>query len=203
MTTGKQSTNTNISDVKWKTHHCIFGFNLMGIWDAYSDGTDINAIDVSQEHGLVFTADDVGRMNVLNYPSVVKHAPKRQCHGHSSFVTNIRLLKLNNASDRDSDRELNIVVASTGGHDSTLILWKVVDDTSNDEFKGQKFQITSKSRNIIPDKSMDNDLTTTVSRSNRNDNGWVRSNSASNINSNRIQKSQIGKTNAKEYENVL
>ena len=64
----------------------------MGIWPKYADGTDINALDVSLEHGIVATADDSGYLNILNYPSVVQEAPRKTYGGHSSFVQNVRFL---------------------------------------------------------------------------------------------------------------
>ena len=43
------------TDVKWKTYTCILGWPVMGVWDPYTDGTDINAVDVCQTHPLVVT----------------------------------------------------------------------------------------------------------------------------------------------------
>lgn len=64
----------------------------MGIWPKYADGTDINALDVCSELGIIATADDSGFLNVLNFPSVVEEAPRRTYSGHSSFVQNVRFL---------------------------------------------------------------------------------------------------------------
>ena len=64
----------------------------MGIWPKYADGTDINALDVCNEQGVVATADDSGFLNILNFPAVVQEAPRRAYGGHSSFVQNIRFL---------------------------------------------------------------------------------------------------------------
>jgi hypothetical protein len=64
----------------------------MGIWPKYADGTDINAVDVCNELGLIATADDSGFLNILNFPSVVEEAPRRMYSGHSSFVQNVRFL---------------------------------------------------------------------------------------------------------------
>lgn len=41
---GKLYTATSVADIKWKTHHCVLGFHVMGIWPPYSDGTDINSV---------------------------------------------------------------------------------------------------------------------------------------------------------------
>jgi echinoderm microtubule-associated protein-like 5 len=55
---GKQllSTHDNLeADTAWNTHSCVLGFNVMGIWPTGSDGTDVNALDVSLTKGLVAT----------------------------------------------------------------------------------------------------------------------------------------------------
>jgi WD40 repeat protein len=106
----------NTSDIKWKTNHCILGFNVMGMWRPYSDGTDINAIDVHKEKGLMVTADDFGKLNMLNYPSVVKSAPCRSYNGHTSHVSNVRFL------DR---RDGNTTLVTVGGRDCTVMLWNI------------------------------------------------------------------------------
>lgn len=58
LTTGKQALSSFDSleaDTSWKTSSCILGFNVMGIWPKYSDGTDINAVDVSHEKRVCVT----------------------------------------------------------------------------------------------------------------------------------------------------
>jgi hypothetical protein len=65
---------------------------VMGIWPKYADGTDINAIDVNPDLQIVATADDSGYLNILNFPSVVKEAPRKIYGGHSSFVQNVKFL---------------------------------------------------------------------------------------------------------------
>jgi len=45
----------------------------MGIWPAYSTGSEVNALDVSVEKGLVATGNDSGGLiRLFNYPCVVK-----------------------------------------------------------------------------------------------------------------------------------
>lgn len=42
---GRLHSVTNaLADTVWKTNHCVLGFNVMGIWPPYSDGTDINSV---------------------------------------------------------------------------------------------------------------------------------------------------------------
>eukprot|EP01038_Epipyxis_sp_PR26KG_P012826 gene12826-17196_t len=117
------NSNMNPADIKWKTRHCLLGFNVMGIWRPYSDGTDINSVDVSLEKGIVATGNDQGGLiNLFNYPCVIKAAPCRTAGGHSSHVMNVRFLP---SAD---------LLISVGGNDSTVMVWDVVKDET-EEFK--------------------------------------------------------------------
>lgn len=115
--TGRQITSTSMNE-SWRTHTCVLGFNVMCIWPAYSDGTDVNALDVCRESNIMATADDFGTMKLFNYPCIVKHAPGRTYIGHSSHVTNVRFFN-------GSSNETSTYLATTGGNDSTLFTWRV------------------------------------------------------------------------------
>ena len=87
----------------------------------FSDGTDVNGIDVlnhgkQDENKLVVTGDDDAKVNLLNYPCVVKHAPRKTYGGHGAHVTNVRFFQ-------QSDGTTAIV--SAGGRDASLIVWDV------------------------------------------------------------------------------
>lgn len=91
---GKVNSTVNPEDVRWKTRHCklvqtlslssqparfylwdayLQGFNVMGIWPPYSNGSEVNSVDVCVEKGLVVTANDrAGLTRLFNYPCVVK-----------------------------------------------------------------------------------------------------------------------------------
>ncbi len=89
----------------------------MGIWPPYSDGTDINSIDVSAEKGLVVTGnDDAGLVRLFNYPCIVKNAPAKEYGGHSSHVTNVKFL-------RGGD-----TVVTSGGNDGAAMIFDVLPD---------------------------------------------------------------------------
>ena len=105
----------------WRTETCPLGFAVMGIWPKFSDGTDVNGIDVlnhgkQDENKLVVTGDDDAKVNLLNYPCVVKHAPRKTYGGHGAHVTNVRFFQ-------QSDGTTAIV--SAGGRDASLIVWDV------------------------------------------------------------------------------
>ena len=75
----------------------------------------MNAVDVSVDKNLVFVADDFGFLNILVYPCVIKHAPRKLYNGHSSFVQNVKILPGAKS------------VATVGGNDGALIVWDIVD----------------------------------------------------------------------------
>ena len=111
------NTAVNPSDIRWKTHHCVLGFHVMGIWPPYTDGTDINAVDVSVEKGIVMTGnDDEGLIRLFNFPCIVKNAPAKDYTGHSSHVTNVKFL-------RGGD-----TAVSSGGNDGSAMVFDVVLD---------------------------------------------------------------------------
>jgi len=122
---GKQAPTVNVADVKWKTQHCILGFTVMGIWPPYTDGTDINALDVCPKQGLVATANDQGGIVKLhNYPCVVRNAPGKEYTGHSSHVMNLKFMR---------DGEL---MMTAGGNDRSLVIWELVRDESLNDADG-------------------------------------------------------------------
>lgn len=110
--TGKQVKETQ-RDTQWATWTGILGFDVMGIWHKDSDGTDINSVDRAPSGRYVATADDLGNVNLLNYPSVVRMAPRGSYKGHSSHVMNVRWTA-------DEKR-----VISVGGKDRAVFQWRV------------------------------------------------------------------------------
>jgi len=97
----------------------------MGIWPPYSDGTDINAVDVYKDgngKGIVVTATDNDKVQVFNYPCVVKNAPFVRSNGHSSFVTNIKFI---NRTKEDNP----LKVVSLGGKDASLMQCTLIENT--------------------------------------------------------------------------
>ena len=92
------------------------GFGVMGIWPTYSDGTDVNACEMSPSGRYMLTADDFGKVKLFNYPVVVQHAPALVYGGHSSFVPNVRW-----AYDES-------FACSVGGRDRCTFQFRIVQD---------------------------------------------------------------------------
>ena len=72
----------------WGRMTCVMGFPVMGIWPDFSDGTDVNALHISEAGNVVVTADDFGTVKLFNFPCVVEDATFKEYRGHSSFVNN-------------------------------------------------------------------------------------------------------------------
>ncbi|GMH32772.1 hypothetical protein BSKO_00606 [Bryopsis sp. KO-2023] len=143
--TGKQIT-ANQRDASWNTWTCTLGFDVMGIWPDFSDGTDVNAVCRSHQGkpvynrkmqqvrissgdecmddvpgcGALVTADDFSFVKLFNYPVVADDAPFRCYRGHSSHVMSIRFL----ADDR--------TVVSVGGFDRAIFQWRTCGVNSED-----------------------------------------------------------------------
>ena len=83
---GKLNTALNVADVKWKTHHCVLGFGVMGIWPSYASDMDINAVDVVPHKGPVVPANDTGGC-------VMRSTPGKEYNGHSSHVMGKRFMR--------------------------------------------------------------------------------------------------------------
>jgi WD40 repeat protein len=117
------------ADTDWDTFTCILGFPVMGIWPDASDGTDVNALNVTEDGKYVVTADDFGGVKIFNAPCVVEDAPWYRANGHSSHVMNIRFLL---GEER---------CVSVGGHDHSIFQWKLID-ASGDKLKDWHFTQT-------------------------------------------------------------
>jgi len=113
--TGRQ-VKENQRDTQWATWTSTLGFDVMGIWPPYSDGTDVNACDKSPDGHYLLTSDDFGKVRLFNAPVVVQHAPAHTYGGHSSHVMNVRW---------GLDQSFAV---SVGGRDRCVFQWKVMRD---------------------------------------------------------------------------
>ena len=99
--------SSHSSYLRWATWTCVFGDDVLGIWEKFTSATDINAADVYKD--VIVTGDDLSRVRIHRFPSTKKgyvqvnfnclnlplsfpSAQSRQYSGHSSHVTNVRFL---------------------------------------------------------------------------------------------------------------
>eukprot|EP01025_Chloroclados_australasicus_P047988 TRINITY_DN5422_c1_g2_i1.p1 TRINITY_DN5422_c1_g2~~TRINITY_DN5422_c1_g2_i1.p1 ORF type:complete len:423 (+),score=32.36 TRINITY_DN5422_c1_g2_i1:23-1291(+) len=149
--TGKKITH-NQRDTAWYSWTCSLGFDVMGIWEDFSDGTDINSVSRSQRGAPIFdkkrrmirystaeessdgvpgagflvTADDFSFVKLFNYPVVFNDAPYRCYRGHASHVMSIRFM--------NDDRR----VISVGGHDRAVFQWRTCGINKADQDRDTK-----------------------------------------------------------------
>lgn len=108
----------------------------MGIWPDYSDGTDVNSLQLTSKGSHVVTGDDFGMVKLFNSPCVVEDAPCKEYKAHSSHVMNVRFTS--------GDRH----VVSAGGWDRTACLWKFhrMDKSSSTGTATQRLGSTTNSQ---------------------------------------------------------
>lgn len=111
---------SSLKDVQWATWTCVLGWPVQGIWPAFADGTDVNAVDRTVDQKLLATADDFGKVKLFRYPVSSKGQAYKEYRGHSSHVMNCRWSK---------DGETLVTV---GGNDRCVFQWSI-HETFNDE----------------------------------------------------------------------
>jgi hypothetical protein len=103
-----------IKKIEWHTFTGVLGDEVNGIWEKYTDKTDINATDANLADQVIVTGDDFGLVKLFRFPSVKRGAKFRKYVGHSSHVTNVRF-----TCRRDR-------VLSIGGADHAIFQWRFV-----------------------------------------------------------------------------
>lgn len=107
----------SLKDIKWATSTVVFGWDVRSIWPAGSDGTDINAIDVTRDGDAIITTDDNGHVKLFRYPAAGEAQLFKAYQGHSSHVLNARF-------SPDGHRAF-----TCGGIDAAVIQWRHSDRT--------------------------------------------------------------------------
>ncbi|XP_059215815.1 LOW QUALITY PROTEIN: echinoderm microtubule-associated protein-like 4 [Centropristis striata] len=105
-------------DIDWATYTCVLGYHVFGVWPEGSDGTDINALIRSHNRKVIALADDFCKVHLFSYPCSTPKAPSHKYGAHSSHVTNVSFLY--------NDSHL----ISTGGKDTSIMQWRLVDKPS-------------------------------------------------------------------------
>lgn len=97
----------------WASHSVKFGWFVEGIYPPGTDGSHINAVEMSKSQTCVATGDDYGLVNLYRSPCREGHAA-RSYRGHSEHVTNVKL----------RGEDILSCMLSLGGQDQTLIQWR-------------------------------------------------------------------------------
>ncbi|KAL1490011.1 hypothetical protein ABEB36_013925 [Hypothenemus hampei] len=113
--TCRQISQINLTrDVEWATNSCTLTFTTVGILAENADSPDVNSCDRSNDHRLMVTADDYGKLKLFSYPVIQPKSLSHNYNGHSGYVTSVNFLQ-------DDSR-----VVSIGGKDTAVLQWKVL-----------------------------------------------------------------------------
>lgn len=142
---GKQYTNSEgIKKIEWQTFTGVLGNEAAGIWEKYTNKTDVNASDANFNEKCIVTGDDFGLVKLFRFPSLKKGAKFRKYVGHSSHVTNVRFTL-------NQDR-----VISIGGADHAIFQWRFIPE--NYDAKSSGSNRLSRSMSIKEGEEEDDDL---------------------------------------------
>lgn len=104
--------SSRLKDMKWESEHCIYAWNVQGIWSPCEDGFDVTVCDVHKDSSsLVIGASD-GRLRLYRYPCVSNQAHYIEYAAHVGPVDFARWLPGGSH------------VISTGLEDNTIMIWK-------------------------------------------------------------------------------
>ena len=98
----------------WATATCKLGWEVAGVFPPGADGTDINAVDASEDRTHIVAGDDFGTICVYRFPVLKNSQQCRRMTGHSEHVPRTRWW--NAGEDR--------FILSAGGMDRTYIQWR-------------------------------------------------------------------------------
>ncbi|KAK1947175.1 Echinoderm microtubule-associated protein-like 6 [Phytophthora citrophthora] len=136
--TGKHITNaSSFRDELWHTMTSTLGWSVQGIWEAESDGTDVNAVDRSNNGKFLASGDDFGKVKIFQYPCALEKASFLELRGHASHVTKIRWSIGDN------------YIVSVGGNDRCAFVWgHNKQPAEKDNFKRRNSETSSESDGI-------------------------------------------------------
>lgn len=70
---GKRITKKDeLEAIHWSSWTCVLGEEVNGIWEKYTDTTDVNAAEANFQNGVVVTGDDFGFVKVIRFPCIKK-----------------------------------------------------------------------------------------------------------------------------------
>jgi len=105
--------NRTLTDVgRWNTLSCKLGWEVMGVFQAGTDGTDVNHVDVAPARNLIAVADDFGSVNFYRFPCLKNSQDCVRMTGHSEHVTRVKFW---------ADKAGNKGIITAGGNDKTYI----------------------------------------------------------------------------------
>eukprot|EP00595_Chromulina_sp_UTEXLB2642_P001802 CAMPEP_0196761886 /NCGR_PEP_ID=MMETSP1095-20130614/1198_1 /TAXON_ID=96789 ORGANISM="Chromulina nebulosa, Strain UTEXLB2642" /NCGR_SAMPLE_ID=MMETSP1095 /ASSEMBLY_ACC=CAM_ASM_000446 /LENGTH=2526 /DNA_ID=CAMNT_0042111955 /DNA_START=12 /DNA_END=7592 /DNA_ORIENTATION=- len=130
-----------LKEIDWETCTCSLGWSVTGLWRGGMDGSDINSVDRSPCRQLVVSGEDSGKLCMFRYPAMTEGGSQHiEYSGHSSHITNVRWLSINDSQ----------FLISCGGNDKSVFVW------SCDSYQGDSYDKSSKlSKSEVKSNSFD------------------------------------------------
>ncbi len=73
ISVGKRITRKEeIDSIHWSTWTCVLGDEVNGIWEKFTDTTDVNAAEANFQNGVIVTGDDFGKVKLVRFPCIKK-----------------------------------------------------------------------------------------------------------------------------------
>lgn len=81
-----------IDDLKWSTHNCTIGFNVVGLWSDSIDSALINHCDRSNNEDLIASVTDAGSINIFKWPPCYNQCLSQKYYGNVEKFNFIKFL---------------------------------------------------------------------------------------------------------------
>jgi microtubule-associated protein-like 1/2 len=82
-----------VHDLRWATHNCTIGFNVIGIWSDLIDSALINYCDKSNNDKYIVSATDTGYINVYRWPTYYSQCLSQKYYGNVDKFNFIKFLQ--------------------------------------------------------------------------------------------------------------
>jgi microtubule-associated protein-like 1/2 len=82
-----------VHDLRWATHNCTIGFNVIGIWSDSIDSALINYCDKSNNENYVVSATDTGYINIYRWPTYYNQCLSQKYYGNVDKFNFIKFLQ--------------------------------------------------------------------------------------------------------------
>ena len=76
----------DLKEEKWDSYNCTVQFGSQGVWPIFSEGSDINSVDLAPKSQVLVTGDDYSMLKLFRYPADQIDSAYLSFNGHSSNV---------------------------------------------------------------------------------------------------------------------
>lgn len=83
----------HVGNLKWATHNCTIGFEVVGIWTDPMDSTLINCCDRSTRNDMIVSASDTGNINIFKWPACYNQCLSQRFYANVHKLNYIKFLR--------------------------------------------------------------------------------------------------------------